>query len=486
MPPRFASRRLGPLTVYLLERDGCVDLASLVHHLPSDMPVVWLDSGRAHPRTGRWSLAGFDPWLELSARNGLITLRTSRASRRWRGHPLEALRRVLRRYRGASIDPRLGQLGLLGAMSYELNRWVERLPDPPGEGLRVPDMTWFGMRQTVLVDHVRERTWLLATVDPHRRGASAHREALEGLEQLTARVDGPPAPVVNRLPRLRIEPTLTQAGFEEMVRRVLEHVRAGDLYQANLSHRMSAAWPGPALPLFLRLRALNPSPFACYAAFHGLSLVSCSPERLVRVCGDRVDARPIAGTRPRGTTPVEEAVNGLDLLTSEKERAEHIMLVDLARTDLGRLSEPGSVRVRELMGVETYSHVLHIVSDVAGRLRPELDATDVIRALFPGGTITGCPKVRCMQLLSELEPVRRGFYTGSAGYLGWGGDLDLNILIRTITVQGGQASFHAGAGIVADSDPGREYRETIAKAAALMEALGAGPAVTQDPHEAVH
>ena len=209
-------------------------------------------------------------------------------------------------------------------------------------------------------------------------------------------------------------------------------------------------------------------------------MVSCSPERLVRAQEGRLDTRPIAGTRPRGATAAEDAVNGLDLLLSEKECAEHVMLVDLERNDLGRLCAAGSVSVDELMTLEAYSHVIHIVSNISGRLRPGLDAVDVIRAMFPGGTITGCPKVRCMQIIHELEPVPRGLYTGSLGYVGYEGMMDLNIAIRTIAIQGRQLSFHVGAGIVADSDPSREYHETLAKGAALIRALGVLGAVSDD------
>ena len=263
-----------------------------------------------------------------------------------------------------------------------------------------------------------------------------------------------------------------------MVARALEHIRAGDIFQANVAQRFTAAWTRPALPLYETLRRVNPSPFACFASVEGCRVVSCSPERLVRVQEGRVDTRPIAGTRPRGATPADDAVNSLDLLLNDKERAEHIMLVDLARNDLSRVAEVGSVAVNELMSLEAYSHVMHIVSDVSAGLRRGMDAVDVIRAVFPGGTITGCPKVRCMELLRELEPVPRGLYTGSLGYLGFDGTMDLNIAIRTMVVQDGRLSFHVGAGIVADSDPQREFQETLAKAAALVSALRAveGPA----------
>ena len=494
--PRQASLALrhGPLTVYLKPLAGCPDLQPLVQALPSNTPVIWFDSARQHEVTGRWSMVGYDPWLTLVSHGDRIELRTSAATHVWRGHPLEALRRVVSRYRAPSCaQPHTRAVGLMGFLSYELNRWIERLPDPRPSSRAVPEMLWFGMRVVVLVDHLTQRTWLLSVVDPHCPAPLARREALDALtraeERLTrgGRADG----VTQSPSRLvaGLEATSTQAEFERMVSRALEHIRAGDIFQANVSQRFTVPWEGPPLTLYQRLRRLNPSPFACFLSSEAYSVVSCSPERLVRVQDGCIDTRPIAGTRPRGATPAEDAINSLDLLLSEKERAEHIMLVDLARNDLGRISVVGTVRVGELMSLEAYSHVIHIVSEVSGRLRRGIDVADVIRAVFPGGTITGCPKVRCMEILRELEPVARGLYTGSLGYLGFDGTMDLNIAIRTMVIEGNRLSFHVGAGIVADSEPAREYQETLAKAGAMIGALHAleeeFSGRQEDPHEAV-
>ena len=266
--------------------------------------------------------------------------------------------------------------------------------------------------------------------------------------------------------------------FLARVRRAKEYVRAGDIYQANLSRPWTVEAAGeradvsPAAALYSRLRAANPAPFAALAQWRGVALLSSSPERLVRVCGRRVDTRPIAGTRPRSRRPGGDAVEIPELVMHPKERAEHIMLVDLERNDLGRVCEPGTVRVDELMSIESYAHVHHIVSNVSGELRAEVTPIGAVRAVFPGGTITGCPKFRCMQIIAELERVGRGAYTGSLGYLTRDGRLDLNILIRTMTVSTAGVSFRAGAGIVADSDPERELEETRAKARGLLRALG--------------
>jgi anthranilate synthase component 1 len=263
--------------------------------------------------------------------------------------------------------------------------------------------------------------------------------------------------------------------FLASVRRGLEYIAAGDVYQTNLSR----GWQGRATPpadpvsIYQRLRATNPSPFAALLRHEDFALLSSSPERLVSIRGNTVSTRPIAGTRPRGATPEKDAALIRSLLDNEKERAEHVMLIDLERNDLGRVCAGGSVRVDEYMSVETYAHVHHIVSNVSGRLRNDVSPVDVIRALFPGGTITGCPKVRCMEIIAELEGVGRGAYTGSIGYLNRDGSCDLNILIRTITARDGLYRFRAGAGIVADSHPAQELAETRAKAEGLLRALAA-------------
>jgi anthranilate synthase component 1 len=262
------------------------------------------------------------------------------------------------------------------------------------------------------------------------------------------------------------------AAYLERVRRAKEYVRAGDIYQANLARPWTVeltAAEGAAAALYERLRAANPAPFAALVQWQGVGIVSSSPERLVRISGRRIDTRPIAGTRPRRGR--DDARETAELAAHPKERAEHVMLIDLERNDLGRVCEAGSVRVDELMSIESYTHVHHIVSNVSGVLRPEVTPVAALRAVFPGGTITGCPKFRCMQIIAELEASGRGAYTGSLGYLSRDGRLDVNILIRTMTVRGASASFHAGAGIVADSDPQRELEETRAKARGLLAAL---------------
>lgn len=485
----------GAPSVVLTRLERPLDLQPLAQRLQAlGDPMLWLDSARQHPVTGRCSILGWDPWLTCAARGERVRLTTSRGTHTSNDHPLSALRRVLARYAAPHRAPLpIGHPGLMGVVGYELNRWIERLPEAQSIEPDVPDLLLFGMGGVITVDHEAGTSCVMSVMDPHAASSRAARRRAESrLEWVREMTDSEAV----RLPGARhslagadqparsadsflgiLEPTMSQAAFEAMVRRAQDSIAWGDIFQANLSQRFTAAWTGPPWPLYASLRGINPSPFACLMQSPEGSLVSCSPERLVQVRDGWASARPIAGTRPRGTGPAEDALNILELILSDKERAEHIMLVDLARNDLGRVCEYGSVQVNELMALEEYSHVTHIVSNVIGRMRPDCDAIDVIRAMFPGGTITGCPKVRAMEVIRELEPVGRGWYTGSCGWIGFDGSLDLNILIRTITIAGGRLSFHAGAGIVADSDPTREYYETLDKAAALIEALGSRPAM---------
>jgi anthranilate synthase component I len=346
-------------------------------------------------------------------------------------------------------------------LGYELAGEVEptlRLPPSP---LPIVAMAW-RMRAALVHDHVTGRSGLFA--EP---GSEADAERLAAdLERTSGNVVDSA-----RLTAVILDEDEPMA-YLEACRRALAHIAAGNVYQANLARRWRVllAEGQPAGDLYRRLRKANPGAFAGSAALPGFAILSSSPERLVRVRGREIDTRPIAGTRPRRGHSDASAI--AELTGSPKEQAEHVMLIDLERNDLGRLCEAGTVRVDEFMVVESYAHVHHIVSNVSGRLRPDVEPGDVIRALFPGGTITGCPKVRCMQLIGDLEGIGRGAYTGAMGYLALDGSLDLNILIRTMTVRDGQVELRAGAGIVADSVPERELEETRAKARGLLRALG--------------
>jgi len=310
-----------------------------------------------------------------------------------------------------------------------------------------------------------------------------YREGLDRLAEWGARLSGRPAPLthVPSLDQMVFHPDQPRNTYLDRVRRCQEYIAAGDIYQANLSHRFTLQPPNTYIDgtdrqpyeqeLYRRLQTVNPSPFSGLMHFDDVTLVSSSPERLVRLQDRQADTRPIAGTRPRGLDARDDQRLIAELLANEKERSEHLMLVDLERNDLGRVCQFGSVQVDEFMTIEQYSHVSHIVSNISGALRPEATPFNLIQALFPGGTITGVPKIRCMEIIEELEPVRRGPYTGSFGYIGWHGNLDLNIVIRTLVWCRGKGYLQVGAGIVADSDPVKEYEETLQKAQAFFSAL---------------
>jgi anthranilate synthase component 1 len=386
---------------------------------------------------------------------------------------LRALDRWVSRCAQATAEPATTDLPFRGGwavfLGYELAAEIEprlALPLPPAA------LGWqaFALRVPCALAHDRlsDKVFAIAEED-----AAAALELIASDALMLARGGcdlsvRPAPPAVARV--MEEEP----AAYLERVRRGKEYIRAGDIYQTNLSRRWRVELRGEADVgrLYERLRAVNPAPFAALAQWRGSSVLCSSPERLVRVAGRRVETRPIAGTRPRSRQPGEDAREIAALVAHPKERAEHIMLIDLERNDLGRVCEPGTVRVEELMSIESYAHVHHIVSSVTGTLRREVTSVDALRAVFPGGTITGCPKFRCMQIIAELEGEGRGAYTGSLGLLGRDGDMDLNILIRTMTLAGGAIEFRAGAGIVADSDPERELEETRAKARGLLAVFG--------------
>ena len=444
-----------------------------------------LESGKGDPSVGRYSFMGSDPYLVLSAKDHRYELRSSDHITAHDGDPFVVLADLLRSShiaRPEGVPPFFG--GAVGFISYDMVRQFERLPTLAQDHPALPDMRFAFVDLLAAIDH-QTRTLHLIFSPPLGRflGESReklYREGCDRLAELEVRLSAPYRPVNcdPLIQRLAVIPEQTRNDYMDRVRRCQDFICAGDIYQANLSHRFKIdvgaggrQWWTLDQELYGRLRRVNPSPFSAMLCFDDLILVSSSPERLVRLQGARVDSRPIAGTRPRGQTVDEDRRLAEELLTNAKERAEHVMLVDLERNDLGRVSRYGTVRADAFMIVERYSHVSHIVSNVTGELQKGLDGFDVIRAVFPGGTVTGVPKIRCMEIIECLEPVRRGPYTGSLGYLSWSGDLDLNIIIRTLILTSDHGYLQVGAGIVADSDPDREYEETLYKAGAAMEAL---------------
>ena len=446
-----------------------------------------LESAPAGGETwARYTYMGTEPASAWRLRGGVVDEWTPAAG--WHGarrpaDPIADLRRIVRAHAPVDI-PELGPFwaGAVGYFGYDVVRHIERLPNAPSAGLDVPDALFVLTRALVIVDNLRAQARVVVGVPV---AAGADRDALRAaydaaqcdLDETVERLRLPAA-----LPPLDLDPaappavgrsTYERERFLRDVERIREYVRAGDCFQALLARRIDVAHDFPADALYRALRALNPSPYMFHLVLDGVELVGSSPELLVRVADGRVTVRPIAGTRPRGATAAEDERLAAELLADEKERAEHVMLVDLGRNDVGRIAEYGSVRVTELMQVERYSHVFHIVSQVEGALPGDTSALDVFRATFPAGTMTGAPKIRAMEIIDELEPERRGPYAGAVGYVAAGdARMDLAITIRTCVLANGVASVQAGAGIVFDSVPEREWEETENKARAMLTAIG--------------
>jgi anthranilate synthase component I len=444
-----------------------------------------LESVLGGERFGRYSFIGLACAERIEARGRVIRrlLRDARGAdvcleRLEDGDAFEYARAWLKRQRTAPVPAalRFGG-GLVGYFGYEAVRSIEphALGAAKPDLLGTPDMLLLVSDELAVVDNLLGRLYLVVYADPLQ--PDSLRAARERLESLRLRLASPlPGSLVLGSAAGRtcgdalLERTFSEAAFLEAVRRSKAYILAGDVMQVQISQRSSRAFAAPALSLYRALRGLNPSPYMFYFDFGDHHVVGASPEILVRLAGETITLRPIAGTRPRGSTPEEDARAAEELLADPKERAEHVMLIDLGRNDVGRVAATGSVRVTEQMVVERYSHVMHIVSNIEGRLAPGHDAIDVLKASFPAGTVSGAPKVRAMQIIDELEPVKRGLYSGAVGYLGFNGDMDLAIAIRTGVVKDGQLHVQAAAGIVADSDPASEWQETQHKARALLRA----------------
>jgi len=463
------------------------DPVRLCETLASRSPQGFLLDSGAPSSQGRYIyFSAAPPAQTVELNEDVVTRVAGRSEKRsFDGFPLDLLKEELGGpcFSSPDLPPFWG--GAVGYLGYDLAaRFEPGLRNLPAreDPLGLPHLAMGFYEEVIALDLLEKKTFLIVSSSGGsaagvREASRLYDEGVLRLEKLEQRVErawnAEPAPEVSlkasRSAKLKVTPD--EKNFIKMVGQAQRAIERGDIYQANLSLRFSGSCAGDPWSLHRRLRSINPSPYAALLWFPRFSIVSTSPELLLRVRKDRLVSRPIAGTRPRGGSPVEDRKMEGTLLLSPKERAEHIMLVDLERNDLGRVCAPGSVRVSERMVVERYSHVMHIVSQVEGRLSPGRHPFEAIRALFPGGTISGCPKIRAVQVIRELEPLARGPFFGSAGWLGYSGDLELNILIRTLVLKNGLVHLQAGAGIVADSDPGREYFESLQKARVLLEAL---------------
>jgi anthranilate synthase component I len=456
---------------------------SVYAKLAGDAPSFLLESAEHGERWGRYSFVGIDPFLVLRGRDGVVS---------WDGEPpagvgavtgaFDALRRVLAELSAPELLELPLHGGAVGYIGYDAVREVERIPDTGRDDLGLPDVLLVFPRHVIALDHLRQVMTVVTNVvtdtDDEAELARRYDAAVAATDEVVVRLASAAPPLPPAVPPQRGEPAdatsnVEPGAYEAMVERVKEHIVAGDTFQTVVSQRFAVETEVSAFDLYRVLRVINPSPYLYLLDLGDAQIVGSSPEALVQVQDRHVETWPIAGTRPRGATPQEDREHERELIADAKERAEHVMLVDLARNDLGRVCDIGTVRVGEMMHVERYSHVMHLVSSVTGTLREELGPVDVLEAVFPAGTVSGAPKVRAMQIIDDLEPTRRGPYAGAVGYVDFAGNSDTCITIRTVVLQDGTAYVQAGAGIVADSKPTAEEAETRAKAGAVLAALRA-------------
>jgi para-aminobenzoate synthetase component 1 len=462
----------------------------------------FLDSGMDRRRLGRYSFVGSGPFLVVRSRGPKTTIVRGQELEVRQGNPLDAVGELLEAYKLDHYPapvPFLG--GAVGYFSYDLCRFIEHLPSRAVDDLELPEC-YFAFYDTIVAfDHLKDKVYLVATGFPEMEEEKRLRRARMRLEEMKNRL-GSKDSVVVRATKARsnrgntgcfvagsigtnaqdnevaLKSNFTPEEYKSVVNRVREYIAAGDVFQVNLSQRFEADLRIPAYELYKRLRTINPAPFAGYLSFPDLAIASASPERFLKVQGDVVETRPIKGTRPRGKDRAEDERLAKELVQSPKDRAENVMIVDLERNDLGRVCQYGTVKVTELAVLETFPTVFHLTSTVVGKLRRGRSNIDLLKATLPGGSITGAPKVRAMEIIDELEPTKRSVYTGSIGYLGFNEDMDINIVIRTFLVKEGKAYFQVGGGVIYDSDPEAEYLETLDKGKALIQALQAAPEVS--------
>jgi anthranilate synthase component 1 len=431
-----------------------------------------LESVEGGEHLGRFTFLGAKPYMVLTSRGSQITISRGGKTKTIKTELLPTLKQIFTENQVAPV-PGLPPFtsGAVGCLAYDFVRNLERLPNRARADIDVPDCTLMFFDRVLAFDHVRHEIHLIATCSPHeKRAAERDLAALE--RKLRAGIPASARRTQKQVRgKLKVRPTTSKPKFLRDVARIKDYIAAGDVFQAVLSQRLEFEPGVPPFQIYRALRTVNPSPYMYYLRMGQDHIAGSSPEMLVKASADTLNYRPIAGTRWRGKTELEDHQLERDLIADEKERAEHVMLVDLGRNDLGRVSQPGTVRVKDLMHVERYSHVMHLVSALEAKLRPELTPLDAFASCFPAGTLTGAPKVRAMQIIEELEPVRRGVYGGSVFYADFAGNLDSCIAIRTMFMRGKKAYVQAGAGIVADSVPEREYDECLNKAQALLRAV---------------
>lgn len=438
-----------------------------------------LESVEGGVRPGRYSFIGFEPSMLFQAKNGevIITDRKKRV-RYLSSDPLEELKQIFRKIKPIKISGLpVFSGGAVGYLGYDMIRYWEKLPQKLNKNTEYPDCFFMFVDELIIFDHVKQTMKVVVNVPVDENPEKGYFKAVARIKEIRKTLNKSVAeirPSEQSFPgyeHTNFSHNCTSEEFQRMVGKAKEYIMSGDIFQVVLSRKVNFQLRNHPITVYNSLRSLNPSPYMFYLCFNDIHMIGSSPEIMVKVEEGVAELRPIAGTRPRGKTEEEDESMGRELLADEKERAEHLMLVDLARNDLGRISEYGSVKVKEFMKIEKYSHVMHIVSRVIGRIRKPYDCFDVIRATFPAGTVSGAPKIRAMEIIDELEPDGRGPYAGAVGYIGYSGNMDTCITIRTLIAKGDRGFVQAGAGIVADSDPLREYYEVCNKAQALLSAV---------------
>ena len=441
--------------------------------LDVDYPVL-LDSALVRPKLGQYSYVTADPFLVVRSKGRQVEVIEHGDVTEQEDNPFSVLHRLLADFKtNRCEDGPPFQGGAIGYFGYEMGGLLERLPGTAVDDLGLPDMSVGFYDWVVAFDHASGRSWLVTTKFSKEGRAQWVRDRIMNTSVSS--------PYTNGLPNIAtsLRSNFTREQYLEAVKRVKRYIAAGDIYQANISQRFEANVDTDAWTLYQSLRNTAPAPFGAYLGFPESSVLSASPEQFLCVENDFVETRPMKGTRPRGANNEDDIRLGRELAASEKDRAENIMIVDLLRNDLGRVCLPGTIRVPELFTVEKYPNVHQLVSSVTGRLRPEHDAVDLLKACFPGGSVTGAPKIRAMEIIDEIEPVQRGVYCGAIGYIGFDGSMQLSIPIRTMVAKGQRVYLQVGGGIVADSDPDAEYQETLDKARGGLEALGISGLQTQ-------
>ncbi len=453
---------------------------SFFKRLERDRYSFLLESVEGSERWARYSFLGTHPYLVLKSRGNHVEIIEEGKRRTLTDEsPLGVLENILKGYHPVTVEgipPFFG--GALGYVAYDAVEQFHDIPNTNRDPLGMPEIFFVFVQTLVAFDNLKHTIKVIDNVRLNRKTSlrAAYRQATARIQKLVSSLQKKPKGVEARdlTPagrKKKVRSNLGPKAFRTAVQKAKDYIEAGDIIQVVLCQRLETETRADPFEIYRALRYINPSPYMFYLELEGLRVIGSSPETMVRLTGDTIELRPIAGTRRRGSTPAEEMELEADLLADPKEKAEHIMLVDLGRNDVGRVAEVGSVEVNELMSIERYSHVIHIVSNVRGKMAPGKSPFDLFVSSFPAGTVSGAPKIRAMQIISELEPEKRGLYAGAIGYFSFNGNLDTCIVIRTIVMQGKKAFIHAGAGIVADSDPENEYQETLNKAGAMLKAI---------------